>query len=350
MKYSIFMLFLWGFFSCSCNENTTRCGLVDFSQVTTLVVEDSIDLEALDILNPHYIFHKDSFLIFNSIQGRKEIQLLNLSNSQVHEFNVIGQGPNEMINYQSVINGNDGNYMFADISKGKIYEISLDSLKNNDKTNYNLKLSLPNQQGYFLLRYIDLPDYIIGIGMLNEKRLWVYNKKTSTVKEQIEYPENELISPLSSMHKGALFSRTLLASNKDGNKLAVASFGLIDFLDLPKDGNLMLTKSNHYHFPLFNVGDIGGPAIVNKKEDKAGIIGLCSDDDYVYGLYSNKTIDEYGIEGAYHASFILVWDWDGNPIKSFWLSMPLYGFSISGDIIYGLSRIKEPKVYTFRIK
>ena len=51
------------------------CGIDGFYKVSKLTLKDSIVLEDKGILNPHHIYFKEGFLIFNSIRGEREIQL-----------------------------------------------------------------------------------------------------------------------------------------------------------------------------------------------------------------------------------------------------------------------------------
>ena len=76
---------------------------------------------------------------------------------------------------------------------------------------------------------------------------------------------------------------------------------------------------------------------------------MCTDKNYVYGLYSDRTMADYG-EGAYNAPYLLVWDWNGNPVKAYKLPKPLYGFALDGNILYGLSREESPMVYVFELE
>ena len=103
----------------SCNR-TSVCGIDGFYDTSTLVLKDSIVLEDRNILNPHQIYYKDGFLIFNSIRGEREIQLLNLSTDEVTEYHVIGPGRNEMANYHTVNTKDEKMYLFADNHTGKV--------------------------------------------------------------------------------------------------------------------------------------------------------------------------------------------------------------------------------------
>lgn len=328
-------------------EDVTVIKLNGFSNFSKLVVEDSIVLEEKGILNPHYVCYKDSFLIFNSLKGKREIQLLDLKTGKVAEYEVIGLGRNEMQNYHSMNSSLKNVYMFADNRLGRVYGICLDSLRVNDKTDYDLFLSLPLEENSHFYRFMETPDYVIGIGMLKGGRFGVFKKNTNCYKEQMEYPVNEDIEKMDYRYRGALYSRTLLVGDNSGKRMAAACFGLVDFYSITENGDMNLEKSNHYHFPQFKAKTTG-PMIVYNKEDIIGIMGLCADENFVYALYSDKTFHEYG-EKAYNATYLLVWNWDGKPVKAYKLSVDLYCFTINGNTIYGLSRDPSPIVYVLKL-
>lgn len=342
MKCKVILILLVVAFGYGC-DNKASSSQNGFSDISSLTVKDSIQLERLGILNPHYIYYKNDFLIFNSMQGEREIQLLDLKSDRVTEFKVIGQGKNEMQNYHTVNNQTENVYMFADNRQRKIYEIHLDSLRNHPKTNYDLLLSLPNVDDRHFYRFLDLQDWVVGIGLLKGGRFGIYKKENNAYTEQMVYPENEEISRLGDMHKGILYSKTIMGSDMSGKNMVAACFGLIDFYSISEKGELKLKKSHHNHFPKFETRTTG-TAISYKKEDKIGITGLCTDKNYVYVLYSDKTFEEQGMD-AYNASCILVYDWNGLPVKQYNLSVPLYGFTVANNMIYGLSRKRNPMVY-----
>lgn len=323
------------------------CGIEGFARVSTLSVKDSIVLEDKDILNPHRIYYKDGFLIFNSIRGKREIQLLNLKTGDVTEYHVIGPGKDEMVNYHTVNTTDENTYLFADNHRGKVYGICLDSLKLNPQKGYELMYSLPVSKGGMFFRFMDMPTHAVGIGLLEGGRFGVFRKGTDIYKEQMEYPENDAIKPLDYIHKGAVFSGTLMATDGTGKRMVSTCFGLMDFYSVSEDGELSLLKSNHFHFPQFETGT-NGAAVIFKKEDKAGLTGMCADKHHVYTLYSDRSMAEYG-EDAYHAPYLLVWDWEGNPVRAYQLPVPLYGFALDGQTLYGLSREGSPKVYVLEL-
>lgn len=328
--------------SCEKRDNI----FADFKDRKSLCSTDSIVLEQLNILNPHYIQYKDSFLIFSSMTGEREIQFLNLQSQRITTRKVIGQGANEMPRYSLVRTSNHSSFCFADHRRGKIYEIDLERLKTDSNTIHSLKYELPvkNKSDYFL-RFIETNKYIYGIGLFKEGRIYSYNKDNQTTNISMDYPTNEDILKLDMIHKGALFTGTIMAGND--TSLVLSCFGLIDFYKILPDGSLKLKCKRHHFFPQFS-GQEQGHLIIFKRDDTYGFSGIDADKKYVYLLYSGKNIKKEG-EHAYNCPHLLVYDWNGYPIKHYKLSKPLYDFCIAGNTLYGLSRERDPMVYIYSI-
>ena len=342
----LFILFLVPLLYSCVDENNNL--LDHFNYTEDLNVTDSILLENYGILNPHYIYKKDSFLIFNSIQGKREIQLLSLKDYRTYTYCVIGQGKNEMNNYFTVLDQASDCYRFADNSKGKIYGIDLNELEENKETEYKLMNTLSINNGTHFIRFMDTGKYLLGSGIIKNGRFGIYDKSEYSYTEQAGYPYNDEINKIDNIYKGALFSRTIMTPHPQGKRFVAACFGLLDFYAISDEGDIQLIKSKHYHYPKFKANTSVGSAITFDIEDMVGITGLISDDKYVYVLYSDKTF-KHDKEAAYNASHLLVYDWEGNPIKHYHLNKDLYAISKSGDVLYGLSRVNNPIVYCCKL-
>lgn len=266
----------------SCKEQAGNL-FDDFKYVETLEVTDSILLDKYGILNPHYIYSKDSCLIFNSMRGGQEIQCLDMVTNRVRTYHVIGQGRGEMSSYGTVCCPYDShNYKFADTRKGRIYGVDLDSLRQDSMAGYKQLCSLPVSNDIHFFRFMETEKYIVGIGILREGRFGLYEKSTYFYREQMDYPSNDEIDKLDNRYKGALYSRTLLSSDVDGKRMVSGCFGLLDFYSLSEQGELLLERSRHYHYPAFEANPQGGGAIAYKKDDVVGITGLVSNEKNIY--------------------------------------------------------------------
>ncbi|WP_291530363.1 BF3164 family lipoprotein [Bacteroides sp. UBA939] len=332
------------FSACSGFEQSSPSS--DFKKTITLNVIDSIDLEELNILNPYSISFKDSFLVFTTPRGKRELQFLNLRSMSVHTRNVIGQGVDEMPQYSVVRTNIPYSFRFSDYRKGRIYEMDLKNLKTDSTAKHSLVRELPVEEDELFLRLFETENYIYAIGLLKEGRIFSFDKQTSTVRRDADYPTDENVNKLGQKHKGTLFNSTLMVG--DAKHLVASCFGLIDFYEILPGGGLVLKRKHHYFFPKFTSQEYG-VIISFERDNMFGFTGIDSDERFVYLLYSGKSIRDAG-ENALNCSDLFIYDWEGNPIEHFLLSKPLYGFSLCGNLLYGLSRVDTPKVYVYSLR
>lgn len=95
MKLFISILIVLSLSACSSKDDSI---FSDFTRTVDLQLLDSLDLEKMEVINPHYIHYKDSFLIFHSMAGKKKVGIL-MRSDLVTVRNVIGQGVDEMPRY-----------------------------------------------------------------------------------------------------------------------------------------------------------------------------------------------------------------------------------------------------------
>lgn len=341
----LYISILIGLLLTACGKQKESFIFSDFAQTIELEVIDSIDLENIGILNPHYIQCKDSFLIFCSITGNKEMHYLNLRSGNVITRNVIGQGAGEMFQYSIVKTIDPTSFCFADYRQGKIYATNLEKLQNDSTTEHSLVYDLPIQKGENIFRFLETENYIYGIGLLKEGRVYSFDKTTNQVVINAEYPLNEEIEKLDYIHKGALFTGTLMAGNE--KTLVLSCFGLIDFYDILPDGKLALKQKHHYFFPKFQAAETG-KIIAFVRDDIYGFSDLNADERFVYLLYSGKNLKEKG-DDTFNCSHLLVYDWNGTPVIHCELPKSLYAFCVIENVLYGLSRESIPKVYVYSL-
>lgn len=335
----IFWLLICGLLSCRQNGDTV---LSDFNSTTDLTAMDSIDIEALDILNPYYIHYKDSFLIFSDKE--KTLFFWNLCDNNVLIRQVIGQGANEMASYSIVNTTNPASYRFVDYHKKRVYEMNLKKMRQDSTTHHSLVCELPFGNADYLLRLYETKRFYFGIGMFQNGRIYSYDKRTGQHRVSMDFPSNDEIGRIAPMQKGALFASTLMTGND--TTLVTSCFGLLDYYTILPDGTLRLKSAHHYFFPRF-IRQETGKLITFKRNTVQGFCGIDTDGKFVYLLYSGKSVEEVGLTAAHSGSHLLVYDWNGHPIVHYRLSKPLIGFSIGNGVLYGLSREKEPIVYTF---
>ena len=343
IKYLFILLLLaCGLLSCGQNGDIV---LSDFDRTTDLTATDSINIEDLDILNPYYIHYKDSFLIFSDKE--KTLYFWNLCDSNVLIRHEIGQGADEMANYSIMNTVNPASYRFVDYHKRRVYGMDLDKMRKDSTACHSLVCELPFDRADYLLRLYETNRFYFGIGMFQNGRIYAYDKQTGQYRVSMDFPSNDEIERMDPMQKGALFASTLMTGND--TTLVVSCFGLLDYYTIFPDGSLRLKSARHYFFPQFTWRETG-KLITFKRNTVQGFCGVDTDGEFVYLLYSGKSVEEVGLTAAHSGSHLLVYDWNGVPIVHYKLSKSLIGFSIGDGVLYGLSREKEPIVYTFLLK
>ena len=76
--------------------------------------------------------------------------------------------------------------------------------------------------------------------------------------------------------------------------------------------------------------------------------GLAADDDHVYVLYSGNRIWDRKIP-VNECRHLIVYNWDGTPIRHFYLDHTITSVHVLGDVIYGTSTYPESCVYKFQL-
>src|SRR5690606_27978621 len=76
-----------------------------------------------------------------------------------------------------------------------------------------------------------------------------------------------------------------------------------------------------------------------------GYTDIYVSDNFIYTLYSGRSTDEFGNK-SYMGNVILVFDWDGNPVKRYDLDAEISCFTIDplGQKIYAISETVEPEL------
>lgn len=326
IKTGYYLLFLLT----SCHSDDNKLDL-DFPISTKIIATNSTNLEELGLLLSYNVQSFDSCFIFGNIRSENHISILNKQTHKVINTAYVGHGPNELIQFISVKN-NDNKYIFADRVRGRVFELDFD-----EEYSRNLIFQFSDSiNRFFSLIKFDSNSYI-GTGMFEAGRFLLYNGDDNTYYHLGEYPQNEDIRQLNSYQKAALFAGTFIGVHPKGNKLISAYKGLLDFYSITSNKKLLNIASKYYHFPLFGIPDNNsGLVIASRRENITGFLSLSYNALYVYLLYSNTSFLEK-LDDTFSSNIVLVFDWNGNPIKKYDLDNNLLSIDIDGDTLWGVS-------------
>jgi hypothetical protein len=307
-----------------------------------------IDLEEFGVFRPfNFVKINDSIFIIQDLKDVGIFNLIKLPSKKVINGVNRGQGPNEVLNVPASLQYRDGKILTHDFMQKKISEIVLlpDSIL-TIKEIYRVDTEVP---ALFMMHQLDSTFIAVGVTGIFEDYWLAEMNKEGRVLSTIDYPmwketkniRNNLTFP--TLH-------TAVAANSPNNKRIVAATqkqGVISFLNRT-DSGIKEYKRMKYHAPKFRITERG--AIATSIDNIEGFMAIDCDDDYVYVLYSGKTLKQYG-EQFQRCEHLLVYDWEGNPIKRYILNIPMtrLQYDKENNRIYGLAENPEGVLVQYQL-
>lgn len=274
-----------------------------------------------------------SFTLFNSRQEK-----------YIGRFGLIGQGPGEI---PLGCNGNIAKRKF-DIfydQTGLIAAYNIDSLILNidAKPEVLMKYRIPEA---LFSKVIAVNDTLfLGAGTYKSKYQFVLFDRNSKVldygveifnSQDDDNMYHKYLSNQGSLAKSPIRNQYVYSINNSSN---------IDFINITSDNQIELVKSIRLKNPQYKVITKGGlHAVIPDENNGIGYIDLAVSDQYVYALYTDHTIVDKKTDksNAISSNLVLVFDWEGNPVKSYVLSKAVYFIALDecSNKLYGAT-IKE---------
>lgn len=336
MKYIIYFLVTCCLWSCTSREGKEIQS--DFPAKETLAAIDSMDLENRGLLVPFTVNCFDSCFVFSNIRVKNRVSILPHSATNAIDVIYSGDGPDEILQYIPVSN-NEKRFLFADRVRGKVFELNLKP----DYEHIPIEQFADSISRFFTLAMID-STYMIGTGLFDKGRFLIYNRENKSIKYAEEYPMNEDIKKLAPYQQSALYAGTLIAVSPNKKHFVAAYNGLVDFYSMDKDYDLSPRQQKYYHYPSFAIPE-EGPVIAHRKDEITGFISICYDSSYVYLLYSSSSLVSAG-NTTFSANTILVYNWDGIPVKRYELDNYLLSINIDKD--HNLWGVDKDHTYLYK--
>lgn len=282
---------------------------------------------------PLHMLATDSLIYLANISSEYLLQIVNpLTEQSLGDFISFGSGPDEFIGIKKIIEKDSILYLydFTQMSLRSFRFSENKLLQHGRSTNYKFPF-------FDLLITSDTSTIALAVDTHN-KRISFFNKD-SLIGTTGEYPEiqNVNLDPLEQMEGFA----GSLVGNSEHNSLVLVhkQTDLIEFFDMDGNFKKRLHGPDHF-FPLVKSHDVGGGQTrVRSKsgESRDAYFNPVADKDFFYVLYSGKIFDRENVD--YLSEWILVFDWDGNPVARYKLDKPIFAFSVDtkNRIMYGIS-------------
>lgn len=333
MKYIVFILLMTALYSCK------EPAIADlFLEKQTWELSE-FKVETDSLVYPYMLsIVADTFLVVHDPYNFKHFTAYELETGKYYtRFGNIGSGPKEIL---------FGSIGFPFLDKYMVYNESDKRMLTYDLKTMTIlpakKLSSFSHNLFLNRIYTTNDSLFIVLGLYNEKYQYtLINMPGQVLDYAVEIFCNSN-NTLNAAQK-SLSTQGILNKHPHDDKYVSTLYysSNIDFITL-KDHKINITKSLHYGDPDFK-GNIDGSSIDIADNCLLGFLDIAVTAEYIYALYSNKRYIQDGVDSEYSSTDILVFDWEGNPIKQIVLNQEIYFLAVSktNNAIWGIGKTKE---------
>ncbi len=325
-------IFAWWLCMCilaGCQERKSHSVLELFSQSSSLSVNEAWSINEDSIAVIEGLVCDGENLVVYDLHSSKSYTLFDAkTGSYITHFGIIGQGPCEISVgcYGYLL---EKHWSVFDNQKKNIIKYSMDSLRNNKVNGSPVCLAKYDIPDMDISRLIVVDDStFVGSGTYKSKyQYFVFDKHSEMLGYGVDV-YNAANSQFDVYTRFLANQGDLVVNPNKKNFASSVNFSSnIDFFEI-KHGDIELKKSLRLGDPLNQpfVGEGGAIFSVHLTEKtQNGYINLCGTSQYVYALYSDKKYFETGRK----SNTVLVFDWDGNPVRKYDLDTDAYYIAVS---------------------
>jgi len=327
---------------CSCKKSNDKSIEDLFLKQPISLVASTIDVVPKLMGNFFSLRVQDSIAILGSLSNDYFYSLVDLKNKKlVKRFGKKGKGPNELqMPFSMTIS--KGYFSFFDQKKYKTCKladlISDDIIKFNDE----VKLNEDDGSCFFMSSKSNSNTYL-ATGLFSKGKYSVINQQGNIVSVFGEYMRDEELMQVENTKIGMAYQGEVKRHSKKNKWVwTTISCDLIEVIEQCADNTYDINRFVGY-LPEFKIKPGKGIGISPNHDIPLGILHHAITDEYIYVLYSGKSINDHGGASAFEANIIYVFDWKLNPICSYLLDQHIKCFSVTEDnkAIYSVALIGE---------
>lgn len=279
--------------------------------------------------SPSRLIVLDSTIIIidnKPLTGFSSVQAYGASGIYLRSFGRQGQGPNEMLSpWQIFIDpANKNNFWIFDLALYRLTEFSLNGKENNKFITF--KGGMPYSPILLKNGLIESPGFSLTKG-----RLAVYDTSGKMLKIIGEIPPGKKENVPVPVHQVAF--QSVLKVKPDGSLLVLA-VRYADMLEIYKpDGTLVKRVHGPVNKnPIYNVDLVNGSPVmaIDTKNSIIGYTDIALTNNYIYALFSGRTINEYHQKAPY-GNHVHVFNWKGEILKVYKTDSDLLTIAVSND-------------------
>ncbi|MDR2909960.1 MAG: TolB-like 6-bladed beta-propeller domain-containing protein [Bacteroidales bacterium] len=281
------------------------------------------------ILKPDFIYSFGDFILLSEPKSDYLLSSYNIKTKELNRFITKGNGPEELLDVQQIGSFKNDNTFFA---------------KSTFTENMFVFESVDNK--IHKLSATPIPDNIVSLctdgdlliySKYGDYRYSVYNNSN---KSKIEFGDSIVYNNFSQN----MISRTLqgLCTNSTEKK-TIAWFSIYgDAYEIYDYSDLSDIKNTKQVLSWLPSVTAQREIPVMNTDTKLGVPSVTSSDKYIYALYSENTLMDAATlqDDVFFCKKILVFDWEGNPVKILQIDKELRSISFNKQqkIIYGIGK------------
>lgn len=335
MKKEVILLLLLLFVVTSCNKNKKEIkSPFDLFSVENKLSLSNFGVDEDSLAQVEGVQCSDSLLVVIDYYSGNSFSLFDIKGGNcIRRFGAIGQGPEEIfLGAYGQLSNNEFYVSYDNLGVGLIGKYDLNFLRNNLKKPGLTVLTRYNIPEAFFSRVIPVDDSTyLGVGAYKKEHKYVlFDNKSEVIDSGVKVFGLE--------HEDFDFTHICLANQVRFKKhpkesLFVTTLNLsanIEFLAI-SNNKINLINSINLRDPKYNPISRNGLHSVNPDKDNiVGYIDVATSEQYVYALYSNKSITGKDDKGSPYASnVILVFDWSGQPVRKLLLPEDAYYIAVN---------------------
>lgn len=341
---SVFLLL----FSCTHKDVVPNDPLAHFSKDNTCRISPSLsfDLSPYDIFKPEIAIKlPDGYIVKNQTNENLVSYVDVVKNEVIHGINR-GDGPEELVSPSSFQKKGDDLFIY-DIAKKNSYKLNVSF--NDSLISLSEYQSIKMEERPFIISLLDNGGIASGIF---EKKWIVHFDDSGHILSYLNFPSFEETRNLTDMELSSLYLSTMITVSPDGKKIACATqkHGVLSFADF-NNQQIKEYKLLKYYAPKVS-GSLGpgNPNIAFSRDSKIGFCGVCCNEKYVYALYSGRAFNTHGAL-SHHCEHVLVYNWEGTPIKHLIVEKPLYtmNYDARTNVLYGIGYDPEGVILEYNL-
>lgn len=343
---SIFFILILVILYGSCNpKETIKDPILDFTNTVNLKSKPLQSSDSLFKAETMMLIH--DYLMVHDIEIGYVYKIIDVNRDKfLKRFGKIGEGPNELT-LPVYINrvGDEGNRVgINEAFKQTFHEYSIDSIITS--INDPKRILTTEKFDYDHVRVVNIDSNLfVGYGF-NEKPYTLISG-IKTIENTGSFPFRDQLNKFSPQTLVLAYQPRLFKNPKKPLVLSSATFSFnLDFLKVAENGKLGIYKSLHFWPTDFEDESSGnGASAAIKKENRFGNLSTTVSGEYIYVLYSDKP---WEYEFPQKSNRILVYDWEGNPIRILNLDQEVNYIAAHEDDKYLIGYLDDGKANLFR--